>query len=85
MIRTFHLYFNKNMWNVRILCHIIEKTISYELIYENTARKLVTFTPPKSGSTREKLLDIAEWLFADHGYDAVSVRHITEAADTRLK
>jgi len=40
--------------------------------------------PKNSISTRTKLLDIAEWLFAEHGYDAVSVRHITEAADTRL-
>jgi len=38
----------------------------------------------KKGTTRDKLLDVAERLFAEHGFDAVSVRNITEAADTRL-
>lgn len=30
------------------------------------------------------MLDIAEQLFSEHGYDAVSVRDITDTADTRL-
>jgi len=34
--------------------------------------------------TRERLLDEAERLFADKGYDAVSLREITTAADTHL-
>lgn len=35
-------------------------------------------------TTREKLLDIAERLFAGHGFDGVSVRDITDAAEVRL-
>lgn len=34
--------------------------------------------------TRDKLLDIAESLFAEHGFDGVSVRDITDAAQVRL-
>ena len=35
-------------------------------------------------STRDRLLDVAEELFTEHGFDGVSVRDITEAADVRL-
>ncbi|MEP1554858.1 MAG: TetR/AcrR family transcriptional regulator [Paraglaciecola sp.] len=35
-------------------------------------------------STRELLLDVAEELFTDHGFDGTSVRDITEQAGTRL-
>ena len=34
--------------------------------------------------TRDKLLDVAEELFSEHGFDGVSVRDITDAADVRL-
>ncbi|MGS2724017.1 TetR/AcrR family transcriptional regulator [Porticoccus sp. GXU_MW_L64] len=37
-----------------------------------------------SRNTRNILLDVAERLFADHGYHGVSVRDITEQAGTRL-
>lgn len=35
-------------------------------------------------NTREKLLDVAEQLFSEQGFDGVSVRDITDAADVRL-
>ena len=34
--------------------------------------------------TRDKLLDVAEKMFAEHGFDAVSVRDITDGANVRL-
>lgn len=40
-------------------------------------------TIPESGSKR-KLLDAAEQLFADHGFEAVSVRDITQLANTNV-
>jgi len=42
--------------------------------------------PPdnKSATTRERLLKVAEMLFAQKGYDAVSVREITNAARCNL-
>jgi len=39
---------------------------------------------PKRKSTSEKILDAAEELFAQHQYDAVSVRQITGAAGVKL-
>lgn len=38
----------------------------------------------QADATRERLLDEAERLFADKGYDAVSLREITAAAGTHL-
>ena len=38
----------------------------------------------KKPDTREILLNVAEELFSEHGYDGVSVRDITEQAGTRL-
>lgn len=38
----------------------------------------------KPSSNRDVLLEIAEELFANHGYDGVSLRNITEQAGTRL-
>jgi AcrR family transcriptional regulator len=39
---------------------------------------------PAGISSREALLDAAEMLFAEHGYDAVSIRNITGRANVRL-
>jgi AcrR family transcriptional regulator len=41
-------------------------------------------TKPARSSSREALLDAAEALFAEHGYDAVSIRDITGRANVRL-
>jgi AcrR family transcriptional regulator len=40
--------------------------------------------PIHNDITRERILDEAEKLFADSGFDAVSVRRITSAAETHL-
>ena len=40
--------------------------------------------PEDHRDTRERLLDAAERLFADHGYDAVPVRDIATAADVNV-
>jgi AcrR family transcriptional regulator len=34
--------------------------------------------------TRQRLLDAAEWLFIEHGYEAMSLRHITARAAANL-
>ncbi|MGY0559289.1 TetR/AcrR family transcriptional regulator [Luteimonas sp. A277] len=39
---------------------------------------------PPSVTTPERIMDAAEALFAEHGYDAVSTRAITELAGVRL-
>ena len=39
---------------------------------------------PMKYKTRDLLLDVAEELFTDHGFDGTSVRDITEQAGTRL-
>ena len=41
-------------------------------------------TLPRSDLTREKVLDAAEQLFAERGFNAVSVREITGAAEVHL-
>lgn len=46
--------------------------------------KSVTARKEPKVKTRDKLLDIAESLFAEHGFDGVSVRDITDAAQVRL-
>ena len=46
--------------------------------------KAVSRPTERSGTTREKLLDVAEQLFARRGLDAVSVRDITQAAGASL-
>ncbi len=50
------------------------------------ARKTTTGSGPaeRSNATRERLLDVAEQLFARRGLDAVSVRDITQAAGASL-
>ncbi len=41
-------------------------------------------TRPTGDATRERILDAAERLFADHGFDGVSLRQITAAAGVQL-
>ena len=41
-------------------------------------------TPSASSETRERILDAAEQLFAEHGFDGTSLRQITVAADVNL-
>lgn len=85
MIRTFHSNRKNNVWNVRTACFIFGRTkIVLTSDGDNTGETVTVISDLKPGSTRERLLDVAEWLFAEHGYNAVSVRHITEAAETRL-
>jgi AcrR family transcriptional regulator len=38
----------------------------------------------EKGNTKTRILDAAELLFAEHGYDGVSVRNITDLAGVRL-
>jgi AcrR family transcriptional regulator len=38
----------------------------------------------EAASTRDKLLDVAEQLFIQHGFDAVSLRQITDAAKANI-
>ncbi len=44
------------------------------------AKKKQSIRSPRSASTRERILDAAELLFAEKGFHAVSVRDITRAA-----
>lgn len=47
-------------------------------------RPLPSVPRPATQATRERLMDAAEALFAEHGFHGVSVREITERAGSRL-
>src|SRR5881409_1879815 len=46
--------------------------------------KVIPFDTPKSSATQEKILDAAEALFMEHGFEATSLRLITAAAAVNL-
>src|SRR2546422_2353852 len=46
--------------------------------------KVIPFETPKSSATQEKILDAAEALFMEHGFEATTLRQITAAAGVNL-
>lgn len=40
--------------------------------------------PGSAGATKERILDAAEWLFMEHGFEATSLRAITASAEVNL-
>src|SRR5882724_9695348 len=46
--------------------------------------KVIPFDTPKSSATQGKILDAAEALFMEHGFEATSLRAITTAASVNL-
>lgn len=44
----------------------------------------MNLTPTETPSTKQRILDAAEHLFAEHGFDGVSIRQITAAAEVEL-
>ena len=46
--------------------------------------KVIPFDTPRSAATQEKILDAAEALFMEHGFEATSLRQITAAAGVNL-
>ena len=46
--------------------------------------KVIPFDVPRSSATQEKILDSAEELFMEHGFEATSLRQITAAAKVNL-
>ena len=46
--------------------------------------KVIPFDAPRSSATQEKILDSAEELFMEHGFEATSLRQITAAAQVNL-
>jgi AcrR family transcriptional regulator len=46
--------------------------------------KVIPFDAPKSSATQEKILDAAEGLFMEHGFEATTLRQITAAAGVNL-
>jgi len=46
--------------------------------------KVIPFDAPRSSATQEKILDSAEELFMEHGFEATSLRQITAAAKVNL-
>ena len=46
--------------------------------------KVIPFDTPKSSATQGKILDAAEALFMEHGFEATSLRQITAAANVNL-
>jgi AcrR family transcriptional regulator len=48
------------------------------------AAKIIVFDAPKNSATKEKILDAAEALFMEHGFEATSLRQITATAGVNL-
>jgi AcrR family transcriptional regulator len=48
------------------------------------AAKIIAFDAPKHSATKEKILDAAEALFMEHGFEATSLRQITATAGVNL-
>ena len=46
--------------------------------------KVIPFDAPKSSATQEKILDAAEALFMEHGFEATTLRQITATAGVNL-
>jgi AcrR family transcriptional regulator len=46
--------------------------------------KVIPFDAPRSAATQEKILDAAEALFMEHGFEATTLRQITAAAGVNL-
>src|ERR1700694_3111418 len=46
--------------------------------------KILPFDAPKSSATKAKILDAAEALFVEHGFEATSLRQITATAAVNL-
>jgi len=46
--------------------------------------RVIAFDAPKSSATKQKILDTAEELFMEHGFEATSLRQITAAAGVNL-
>jgi len=44
----------------------------------------MTFDPPATDATRDRILDVAERLFAEKGFEGTSVREITSAAGANV-
>lgn len=46
--------------------------------------RVIPFDAPRSSATKERILDAAEELFMEHGFEATSLRQITAAAKVNL-
>ena len=46
--------------------------------------RVIPFDTPKSSATKDRILDAAEALFMEHGFEATSLRQITAAANVNL-
>src|SRR4029077_8186982 len=46
--------------------------------------RVIPFDAPKSSATKDRILDAAEELFMEHGFEATSLRQITAAARVNL-
>src|SRR4030095_1134131 len=46
--------------------------------------RVIPFDTPRSSATKDKILDAAEALFMEHGFEATTLRQITAAASVNL-
>jgi AcrR family transcriptional regulator len=51
---------------------------------ESMRGRVIAFTAPKSTATKTRILDVAEALFMEHGFEATTLRQITTAANVNL-
>lgn len=51
---------------------------------ETVRGKVIAFAPPASATTKARVLDAAEALFMEHGFEATTLRQITAAAGVNL-
>src|ERR1043165_6606444 len=46
--------------------------------------RVMAFAAPKASATKTRILDVAEALFMEHGFEATTLRQITAAAEVNL-
>ncbi len=67
---------------IKLTCYLNKRLIKFALSKLN--KRLIKMEESKIQDKRDDILDVAERLFAEQGFEAVSVREISKAADINI-